>query len=227
MGSRSKQGSRARTNTVNLILLVALVLSIVFATCLGAVRLPVSRGAARLPASVKSRRGGRDHLCLASSPGAGCGSGGSGAVGHRRFVSRPVSQSPGRSVCAGNFGRRGSGRRDWNLSDSHAFFRRIQRHRGIGLCRFGAHHDPGVVSGSHQRRLRHGNLAAGRLRHRHHAECGHRRLRVARGSFQLRPAGAGGLAAWTARHSGLESAWPDRAAHHRRHRFSRCRWRDG
>ena len=38
--SRSKQGSKARTNTVNLILLVALLLSIVFSTCLGAVRIP-------------------------------------------------------------------------------------------------------------------------------------------------------------------------------------------
>ena len=42
MGSQSKRGSRARTNTVNLILLVALLLSIVLATSLGAVRLPVN-----------------------------------------------------------------------------------------------------------------------------------------------------------------------------------------
>ncbi len=42
LGSPSKQGSRARTNTVNLILLVALLLSIVLATSLGAVRLPLT-----------------------------------------------------------------------------------------------------------------------------------------------------------------------------------------
>ncbi len=42
LGSSSKKESRVRTNTVNLILLVALVFSIIFATCLGAVRLPVS-----------------------------------------------------------------------------------------------------------------------------------------------------------------------------------------
>ena len=41
MGSSSNRQSRVRTNTVNLILLVALVFSIIFATCLGAVRLPV------------------------------------------------------------------------------------------------------------------------------------------------------------------------------------------
>ena len=41
LGSSSQKESRVRTNTVNLILLVALAFSIIFATCLGAVRLPV------------------------------------------------------------------------------------------------------------------------------------------------------------------------------------------
>jgi iron complex transport system permease protein len=42
LGSQPQPGSRIRSNTVNLILLVALVLSIVLATSLGAVRLPVA-----------------------------------------------------------------------------------------------------------------------------------------------------------------------------------------
>ena len=43
LGSQSKKGSKARTNTVNLILLIALLLSIVFSTCLGAVRIPAAQ----------------------------------------------------------------------------------------------------------------------------------------------------------------------------------------
>jgi iron complex transport system permease protein len=42
LGSQSKAESRSRTTTVNLILLVTLLFSIIAATCLGAVRLPVT-----------------------------------------------------------------------------------------------------------------------------------------------------------------------------------------
>ena len=43
LDSRLKPVGMARTNTVNLALLVTLVLSVIAATCLGAVRLPVSK----------------------------------------------------------------------------------------------------------------------------------------------------------------------------------------
>ncbi len=52
------------------------------------------------------------------------------------------------------------------------------------------------------------------------------RVRDAGGGFQLRPARAGGMAAWTAQHSRVESAWPGRAAGDRCHLLWRCRWPD-
>ena len=216
-----------RTQHLNLVLLVGLVLAVVFATVSGSGS-PAAGEVLRAflhPSQV--RRGRRDHLRLAAAAGAGGGSGGSGLVGHRRFVSGPVSQSPGRSFRAGNLGRRGLGRGDWNFPDPHAFLRRLQRHRRVGLHRLGADHDSGVVSGASQRRLCDGNFAAGRLRHRHHAERRHCRLRDA-----ARRLPAPACACW--RRGCMDSsafpAWSQLGPDHATAlspSYSRCRWQAG